>query len=94
MNKTLKEASFFILLCSSVTFGCKKTEKPTPVEIKKTKEISIDTLKAYFADMVNIKPSDIQYNEKTEQFSIGGYDQIDRKGLTESYLRSKNIDKK
>lgn len=41
--------------------------------------------------MVNIKPTDIQYNERTEQFSIGGYDQIDRTGLTESYLRTKKL---
>ncbi|WP_342330754.1 hypothetical protein [Pedobacter sp. FW305-3-2-15-E-R2A2] len=94
MNKTLKNTFLFIFLCSSLTFGCKKTEKLVPVEIEKTTQISIDILKAYFADMVNIKPSDIQYNEKTEQFSIGDYDQIDRKGLTESYLRSKNISKK
>lgn len=93
MKKTFKNTFFFILLFTSIAFGCKKTEKPIPIKIEKAAVLTTETLKIYFANMVNVKITDVKYDEKTEQFSIGGYDQIDLKELTESYLRTKSLNK-
>lgn len=79
-----------VLMVSSllVVFSCSKETQPEQTKVEHVIEVSISELKAYMSKLINVKVEEIGYNEKTEQFSIAGVDQISKKELTESYKRN------
>lgn len=86
MKKTLKEmvqVTLLTALTMAVAIGCKKDkiepEKEVISTLKQQTEIGILTV--FFAKLVNVKPTDIQYNKETEQFSLWGVDQVKKDEL-------------
>lgn len=75
-----------ILLGVALT-SCSKEETIIPQTKKVTPdyEVSIKDLKAYYANRINVKITDLSYNEETQQFSLWGVDQVSREKLTEFY---------
>jgi len=98
MKKTLNnvlKATIVVALLTPTVISCKKSEETSlPIDRKNETESSLKvdvvTLKGYMSKLINVKVSDINYDEKTEQFSIFGIDQISRQELIESYKQSKN----
>ena len=88
MLKLTKQAMLIAFLASVALTGCEKKE----VEAQKVdalQQVDIATLTAYFADRINVGVDDIKYEEKTQQFSLRGVDQVSLEKLTKFYLNSK-----
>ena len=85
MKNNLKIALLGAMLLLS--FGCQKKEIEQAGPKTET-SVSISMLKKHMSELINIKESDIYFDEKTEIFSIAGIEQISKKELTESYHRS------
>lgn len=86
MKKTLKKMAQVTLLTTSlmtVAIGCKKDKIEPQKEVISTlkQATEIETLTVFFAKLINVQPSDIQYNKETEQFSLWGVDQVKRDQL-------------
>ncbi|MNY02260.1 hypothetical protein D3C86_1348270 [compost metagenome] len=74
-------------LASAALTGCEKKE----VEVQKideTPNVDILTLRTYFANRINVAVDDIKYDKETQQFSLGGVDQVSLEKLTRFYLNS------
>jgi len=75
----------------ATVLGCEKKEvlqNKEKTETNPKEEVSIDVLRKYLADLINVSVERITYNEKNEQFQFDGFDQRSRKDLTESYQRN------
>lgn len=84
-----------VALLIPTIISCQKKDEVVPQVEKKTDsesstKVDIVTLKGYMSKLINVKVSDISYDDKTEQFAIFGVDQINRESLTQSYQQSKN----
>lgn len=74
-------------LGSMALTSCKQEE----VEVQKVdvkQKVDIATLTKYFANRINVGVDEIKYNEKTQQFSFRGVDQVSLEKLTRFYLNS------
>lgn len=87
LKNVIKIAAMALFITTAI-FSCKKKETDSPKN-ELNNNIDVETLKSHMSKIINVKVSDIKYDEKTEQFSIFGIDQIDRKKLTEFYEQSK-----
>ena len=76
---------FFAFMTSS---GCKQQEFEAQ-KVVNAEKIDILTLRKYFAEQINVDLNDIVYDEKTQQFSLWGVDQISLEKLTKFYLNAK-----
>lgn len=85
MKKNIKIILCVVFLCT--TFGCAKQNLEILNAVTPEK-VTVETLKSYMAKLINVKISNINYDEATEQFSIFGINQINRQELTASYERS------
>ncbi|NQX42530.1 hypothetical protein SAMN05421820_112232 [Pedobacter steynii] len=93
MKKTLKEMVQVTLLATSlmaVAIGCKKEKIEPEKEVLSApeKETEVETLTIFFAKLINVQPSDIQYNKETEQFSLWGVDQVKKDELMKMHENS------
>ncbi|WEK18800.1 MAG: hypothetical protein P0Y49_18655 [Candidatus Pedobacter colombiensis] len=68
--------------------GCKQTELEVQNAGTTTQRVDIPTLTKYFANRINVDVNDIRYDEKTQQFSLRGVDQVNLEKLTRFYLNS------
>ena len=87
MLELMKRAVLIAFLASAALTGCKQQE----VEVQKTdatQKVDIPTLQKYFANRINVEVDEIKYNEKTQQFSFRGVDQVSLEKLTRFYLNS------
>lgn len=81
----------FSVLFAFFLSGCKvQNEEMVPNSQELTEKHQINQLKTYLSEVSNADVNEINYNEKTEMFSISGIEQIDLKKLTEFYERNKN----
>ncbi|SMC53110.1 hypothetical protein [Pedobacter africanus] len=86
MIKTIQRAVLGIAILP-VMLSCAKQTLELPVD-ETTKKVEISVLRVYMAKLIDVKPEEIEYNEKTEQFSLLGVDQISRQKLTTFYEKS------
>lgn len=86
MKKLIKSA--FMVCALLITFSCSKEKEIEKTNVEVVQELGVPELKSYLSKLINVKIEEIGYNVKTEQFSIGGIDQISKQELTESYKRS------
>lgn len=87
MLKILKKGMLIAFLGSMALTSCKQEE----VEVQKVdvkQKVDIATLTKYFANRINVGVDEIKYNEKTQQFSFRGVDQVSLEQLTQFYLNS------
>lgn len=87
MLKIFKKGMLIAFLVSMVLTSCKQEE----IEVQKTDakhNVDIATLTKYFANRINVEVDEIKYNEKTQQFSFRGVDQVSLEKLTLFYLNA------
>jgi hypothetical protein len=93
MKNTFKKMHQIALLAIPLMMSlssCKKDEvEPQAVTTVAPQKTEIETLTVYFAKLINVKPTDIQYNDTTEQFSLWGVEQLTKDQLTRMYENSK-----
>ncbi|SDK81240.1 hypothetical protein SAMN04487898_11243 [Pedobacter sp. ok626] len=87
MLKFLKPVVLVAFLASAAFTGCKQQEIVVE-KIDETPNVDILTLRKYFANRINVEVDDLKYDEKTQQFSLRGVDQVSLEKLTRFYLNS------
>lgn len=88
MLKFLKPVVLMTFLASAALSSCKQQEVIEVQKTDATPNVDILTLRTHFANRINVEVEDIKYNEKTEQFSFRGVDQVSLEKLTRFYLKS------
>ncbi|MNL45168.1 hypothetical protein D3C87_1677910 [compost metagenome] len=82
-KKSLKILSLFIAV--AIISSCAKTE----IEPKRAEEIQhekrIESLKIFMSKQIGVDTTILEYNEKTQMFSMLGHEQISLEKLTELY---------
>ena len=87
MLKFLKPVMLITFLASAALMGCEQQE----VKVENAdaiQKVDIPTLTEYFANRINVEVDDIKYDKETQQFSLGGVDQVSLEKLTRFYLNS------
>ncbi|MBB5637432.1 hypothetical protein HDE68_003347 [Pedobacter cryoconitis] len=82
ITKTITKKLLLLAVISLSSSCAKEIIQPKEEIVQKPK---MEELTGYYSKLVRVKPSDMIYNEKTEQFSIFGTDQISLSDLTEIY---------